>query len=164
MIRWLLSIVLLLAAGCDQVTPQNAYPLTGDAIRVEAGRALPAGVGFNGVIYLDIVNPTEVADRLLAVTSPVATAVELHESSEENGVVRMRPRPEGIEVPAESVVTLATGGKHIMLVNLQQPLVSGEFFEATLRFENAGEITVSISVLHVDGSELEMDHSHKESK
>ncbi len=164
MIRWFLLIVLLLSAGCDRATPQNAYPLTGNAIRIEAARALSAQATFNGVVYLDIINPTETADRLLAASTAVASSVELHESSQENGVMRMRPRPEGFEIPAQSVVGLVTGGKHMMLVNLHAALISGETFELTLVFQNAGEIVVPVSVFHGDGSEMKMDHSLAESK
>ena len=47
--------------------------------------------------------------------------------------------------PGESVA-LEPGGYHIMLINLQQPLVDGEKFPMTLRFEHAGTVDVEIAI------------------
>lgn len=86
------------------------------------------------------------ADRLVGATSPWAPTVELHETINDGGVMKMRPVPGGFEVPATGSLELKPGGKHIMLIGLNKPLVNGEEIEITLRFEKGGEITVKVPV------------------
>lgn len=152
----LLLFLILGMAGCAKDAPQ----FTGDALRVESARALPAEPGFNGVVYLEVINPTQEADRLLSVSSSVAEIAQFHESSQEDGVMRMRPRPDGFTIAPETMISLETGGKHIMLVNLQQPLRAGETFQITLTFEQAGEMVVPVSVLSMNEDNVKMDHNH----
>jgi copper(I)-binding protein len=105
-------------------------------------RATP-GHAENGVAYLTIVSPT--ADRLTAVSSPVAKKAELHTMSMGGGVMKMRPLT-AIDIPAGQAVTLNPGGMHIMLLGLTQPLHQGQSFPLTLSFDHAGprEVTVLI--------------------
>ncbi|HWY24232.1 MAG TPA: copper chaperone PCu(A)C [Nevskia sp.] len=58
-------------------------------------------------------------------------SVELHQMSMENGMMQMRPL-HGLDVPAHGGVTLADGGKHLMLMNPRHPFKAGD--SATLVF------------------------------
>ena len=71
--------------------------------------------------------------------------VQLHTVEESDGVASMRP-VEGVDVPAGKTVVLAPQGTHIMLMGLAQPLVAGETFPLTLRFEKAGELGITVVV------------------
>jgi copper(I)-binding protein len=62
--------------------------------------------------------------KLVAVTSPVAKMVEIHETKEEGGVMKMRAR-EAIDLPAGKAVALAPGGFHVMLMGVGAPLKVG---------------------------------------
>lgn len=115
--------------------------------------------GGNGAVYFMVMNNTAQADRLVAVESDVAAAAELHESVEENNVIRMEPRPDGFDLPAGGSVTLAPGGKHVMLVNLKAPLVEGESFTLTLRFQHAPAISVTVPIV-APGSAPGGEHQH----
>jgi copper(I)-binding protein len=53
---------------------------------------------------------------------------------------------DAIELPAGTTVMLAPGGLHIMFVDLVQPLAEGTDVDVTLRFEKAGETTMSVPV------------------
>jgi periplasmic copper chaperone A len=105
-------------------------------------RATP-GKATTGAAYVTIQSPT--ADRLVAVSSPVAKKAELHTMSMSGMVMKMRPAA-GIDVPAGQAVTLAPGGLHIMLMGLAKPLQSGQSFPLTLTFEKAGTRTVNVAV------------------
>ena len=102
-----------------------------------------SGHAENGAAYLTIVSPT--ADRLTAVSSPVAKKVELHTMSMEGGVMRMRPLA-AIDIPAGQTVTLSPGGMHIMLLGLTQPLREGQSFPLTLSFDHAGPRQVTVAM------------------
>ncbi len=64
--------------------------------------------------YCDMVNAGPEDAVLVAVSTPIASSVEIHESRDEAGMVRMR-RLERIVVPARSTVRLRPGGRHLML-------------------------------------------------
>jgi hypothetical protein len=84
-------------------------------------------------------------DRLIAGSTTVSSAVELHTMSMEGDVMRMRQVP-AIEVPAGGTVELKPGGLHVMFMGLKQPLKAGDTFPLTLRFEKAGEVKVDVKV------------------
>ena len=99
-----------------------------------------------GAAYLTLSNAGTAADRLIAATSPVAERVELHTHTiDAQGVARMR-QVDAIEVEAGAEVALAPGGLHIMLIGLTQPLAPDTTFPLTLRFADAGEVTVEVAV------------------
>ena len=105
----------------------------------------PAAQGHNGVIYLGIENRGAADDRLVAVSTPLATKVEFHQSTMEEGIHRME-QVESIVVPAGGTVELAPGGLHIMLIGLKAPLVAGESFPMTLVFVRGGRIEVEVKI------------------
>ena len=84
-------------------------------------------------------------DTLLSASAEVAKAVELHLMSMEGDVMRMR-QVQAIALPAGKTVELKPGGLHIMLMGLKAPLRAGDSFPLKLKFEKAGEVTVSMTV------------------
>jgi copper(I)-binding protein len=68
---------------------------------------------------------------LIAVASPVAARTELHNTTLEDGVMKMRPI-EKLELPGGRAVKLAPGGVHIMLIDLKQTLKPGDKVPITL--------------------------------
>lgn len=63
-------------------------------------------------------------------------SVELHQMSMEGGMMQMRPL-KGLDVPAHGSVTLADGGKHLMLMNPKHPFQAGD--SSLLNFHCGGE-------------------------
>lgn len=142
-----LALLAVLAAACNGASPVSGSDLVISDIWA---RESPA-VGGNGAIFMQIENTGKADDALVAASSGVSSAVELHETQMENDVMRMRPVPgQRIEIPAGSQVTLQPGGLHIMLIDLKQPLVAGDSFDITLRFENMGERTLTVAVRALD--------------
>jgi periplasmic copper chaperone A len=58
----------------------------------------------------------------------------------------MRELVGGLPLPAGETVMLAPGGYHIMLIDLVEPLETGDEFELTLDFENADDVTLNVEV------------------
>lgn len=98
-----------------------------------------------GVAYFTITNNTGADDALVAASTPAAARVEMHETSIEDGMARMRPLTE-IAVPRAGRVAVAPGGIHLMLVDLVQPLEAGSRVPLVLEFRTAGKMTVELSV------------------
>lgn len=144
--------VLLLGQSCG-----NGGEASG-GLRVERAEVgLMPGEG-PAVAYVTVSNGGE-GDRLVAVETPLAAQAELHESLDEDGVVKMVARPEGFEVPAGGILTLEPGGKHIMLFEPRRDLVADGHVALTLQFEHGGTREVQATVLQVGGGGHEgMDH------
>lgn len=109
------------------------------------GQGSPAMQG-TGAAYMVIRNAGAEDDRLTGGTTMVAEAVEVHEVVDEEGLMKMSPRPEGLVIPAGGEATMAPGGYHLMLIGLTEDLTNGMTFEITLSFEQAGEVTVPVTV------------------
>lgn len=108
-------------------------------------RATPASAQVAGG-YVEIRNAGYSPDRLVGATVEVAGRVEIHEMSVVDGVMRMRPLPNGLIIPGGRTVTLAPGGYHFMFMELRRPLAQGERIKGTLIFERSGSIDVQFDV------------------
>lgn len=111
--------------------------------------------GGNGAVYLTVVNGREIALQLVAATSPAAATVEIHETIEDDGVMRMVHHPEGFAIAPMSRLELRPGGKHIMLVDLTDALAVGDTIDLTLTFEEEGgaqaTMGLTVPVMEPDG-------------
>lgn len=121
-------------------------------------RATPGGAKIAGG-YLRITNNGNAADRLINVVSAGADRVEIHEMSMTDGVMKMRPLPDGLTVKPGETVELKPGGFHMMFMDIKQPLKQGDTLKATLTFEKAGKLDVSFDV-NAMGATSEPSHKH----
>lgn len=153
----LLTLPLLLTAGggvATAATPTFSSSLNHHAIILAAD---PAGItvdkpwarpsiGTAGMsaAYFTITDGGP-ADRLVGVSTPIAGSADIHESLEENGVMKMRGVA-GVALEPGKPVTFRPGGYHVMLMGLKQPLKAGDSFPLTLRFEHAAPLTVNVTV------------------
>ena len=116
-------------------------------IRVDGAwaRATP-GAAKTGAVYLSITNTGKTADRLIAVSTPVAAQAETHTMKMENGIMEMRPLGP-VTIEPGKTFAFVPNGNHIMLVGLKAPLKEGNTLPLTLTFDHAGtrEVTVSIA-------------------
>jgi periplasmic copper chaperone A len=103
-----------------------------------------AGSTTTAAAYFTVTNKGE-PDHLVSVSTPIAATAELHETINDNGVMKMRPVPP-IALETDKPVTLRPGGYHVMLTRLVSPLKVGDSFPLTLTFEHAQPITVTVNV------------------
>lgn len=94
--------------------------------------------------YLTLVNDGDTEFVIDKVASDDFGAIEIHEMSMQDGVMRMRRLPT-LRVPAHGRVELKPGGLHLMMFRPQRALPAGSEIELRLRAAN-DEITVSIEV------------------
>jgi len=143
-----------------------AVPLAGFA---QQPAAQPPGIGIDhvwsraalagheGAVYLTITD-TGPADTLTGAETPVAAMAHLHESLDDNGVMKMRPVA-SLPIEPGKPVTLAPRGYHIMLTDLKQPLKEGDTFPITLIFAKAGQVTATATVAKAGAATMPgMDH------
>ena len=114
------------------------------AINKPWSRATPKGA-LMGVGYMAIKNNGTTPDRLIGGSVDVADHFELHVTTIENGIARMRELSD-IEIKPGQVIEFKPGGSHVMFVNLKHPLSKGEHINGTLVFEHAGKVQIEYSV------------------
>ena len=129
----------------------GALTITHPWLRAVPGSKVGAG-------YLTITNAGSSGDRLLGGPLTGAARLEVHASSTEGGVARMRPVEGGLEIKPHQSVTLAPGGYHLMLMDLNGSFVDGELVPGTLQFENAGAVPVEFEAQPV-GAQPPARHS-----
>ena len=95
--------------------------------------------------YLEVTNTGKTADRLVSAASPNATRVEIHQSSMDGGIMRMKALPQGVEIPAGGTVRLAPGGLHLMLMGPNKAFLEGDRIPLTLTFARAGKVAVQLA-------------------
>ena len=96
--------------------------------------------------FMTIVNTGNTADRLVSVTSAAAAEVQIHHTSMDGGVMRMRQLSDGLEIPAAGRVELKPRGLHLMFMQLKAPLDVVSSFPVQLQFEKAGTLTAQFKV------------------
>ncbi len=140
-VRWagVALVAALIVSGCVPLSSETG-------ITVQNPWSRQALDGNNGAAFMTIKNNSAQDDRLVSATSSIAETVEIHETIEENGVMRMVHQPDGFPLPAGATLELKPGGKHIMLIGLKQMLKPGETYSLTLNFEKAAPFTLEVPV------------------
>jgi len=111
-----------------------------------------------GGAFVKIKN-TGTADKLIAVSSPVAKEMQLHTMSMEGNVMKMR-EVKAIDIPANGAVELQPGGFHLMLIDLKSQLKAGDEIPVKLKFEKAGEVEVKFHVKDMRPAHGQPGHDH----
>jgi copper(I)-binding protein len=95
---------------------------------------------------MKITNKGSTPDRLIGGSSEAAPKFEVHETTTEHGVAKMRLLERGIEIKPGETVELKPGSFHVMFVGLKSPFAKGDRVKATLEFEKAGKVEVTLDV------------------
>ncbi len=132
------------APAADETTA--LIPARGEDFEIVDGWA-PATPGAATVAagYLTISNGTAETDRLIGASSTKAGRVEIHEMTMDGDMMQMRA-VNGVDVPAETSVSLIPGGLHLMFLEVTAPFEDGESVPLTLTFERAGVIETTLTV------------------
>ena len=103
----------------------------------------------NAAVFMTISSGT--ADRLLGASADVARKTDLMTMRNAGGAMGM-DYLKSIDVPAGSPVSLNPSGLHVWLADLKRPLRAGESFTLNLKFKNAGDRQVVVSVIKRAGA------------
>lgn len=147
--RRLLAVWMVLLLAAAPSWSAAAQEARGSAIEIERAWTRATGpTAQTAVAYVAVRNRGAAPDRLVSASSPEARAVEMHETTMEGGVMRMRPVEGGIVVPPGGLVRLEPdgGGVHLMLVGPTRAFARGERVPLTLTFERAGGVQVEMTV------------------
>jgi len=134
---------LVLCAGALHAPPVAAQPVTVKDAWVRA----PAPGQNVAAAYMELTSRGNM--ELIGVASPVAARAELHSTTVEQGVMKMRPTSK-IELPSGKPVKLAPGGLHVMLIDLKQPLKPGAKVPLALTVQRADLASRSVFAVQAE--------------
>lgn len=140
--RKTLVAVLALALVAGACGDDDAAPSV-----TEAWARASAMVQNAGALYMTIEGGSaDAAVTDVSVPSDVARMSMLHETAmNDEGAMSMSMVPQ-IEVPAGGSVSLEPGGFHVMMMDLVDPLETGQTFDVTVTFSDGTEVVVTAEV------------------
>ena len=146
MSRCMKAVLLAAVLALSAAIPAAAHEYKAGDLVIGHPWSRPAGAGMNGAGYMTLTNAGSEPDILMAVETPAAAKVEIHEGAVSGGVMRMARLKHGLTIPAKGSVALAPGGYHLMMLKLTRPFVVGDKVPATLVFQHAGRLNVVFTV------------------
>lgn len=152
------TLASLLCLSGLLLSPLSALAAVTDSISIENGfvREVPPGQP-NSAAFMTIKNSDFADHKVVNARSPVANVVELHTHTHEGGMMKMRQIPD-IGLPAGGESVLKPGGLHVMLIDLKQPLKSGDMIPVELEFEDGSRKALSLPVQPVTPMGRMMQH------
>ena len=136
-VAYALLCVALIACGEDR--PEGSGIAVRDAwIREPPPRSPAAG-------YLTIEHRSDKSVELVGAETAAAERTEIHLMEHKDGRMTMR-KAESLTIPAEGNVELKSGGTHLMLMDLRQPLKAGAEVELVLRFGDGTQKRLAMPV------------------
>ncbi len=150
---WAHDLPILVAGHADTVqsiaspaarTTRPSVSLLELAIAPAVVAAAPDGM--SGALYLTILNGTDRADTLHAVSVIGSGAAALHVTATSAGSARMQ-HVSWLEIPARSRFDMRPGGAHVMLDAGSQRIEAGHAAVVELHFARRGRVTVPATVV-----------------
>jgi len=143
--RFLIAVATLCCAGtaaaAQAAPPADCLPQwQAGWVRLPPNPAMGMAAGF-GVFA----NPCAQSLAVVSASSPAFGDVSLHESTQVDGVNRMR-EVERLPLPAGGKAILAPGGLHLMLMEPTQPLREGAAVPVTFVLADGRQVDATLQV------------------
>ena len=155
------ALIIAALSAALATSPALAHDYTVGSLKIDHpwARATPKGASVGGG-YMKITNTGTAPDRLVGGTTDISRRFEVHEMKMEDGVMKMRPVANGLEIKPGQTVSLDPSGYHVMFVGLNEQLMQGGHFKATLQFANAGKVDVDFTIEGIGAQTGGGDHDH----
>ncbi|GHH51305.1 copper chaperone PCu(A)C [[Pseudomonas] boreopolis] len=131
---------LLASSFAAHAAPQCLPRFEGGWIRLPANAAMPMSAGFGR-----FANACKAQAEVVSASSPAFGDVSLHETTQVDGVSRMR-EVEALPLPAGGKAELRPGGLHLMLMQAKQPLREGERLPVAFKLRDGREVLGELEV------------------
>ncbi|MCF1453475.1 copper chaperone PCu(A)C [Agrobacterium vitis] len=141
-----------MAAQGDMAAPAQAITATLGSLKISGGylKAMIPGQPVGGG-FVTINNTGSVEDKLIAISSPRAMRVELHEMVMQGTIMKMRKIPDGFAIAPGATLQMEPGGYHLMFMGVQMPFKADQTVPVTLTFEKAGKLELAMPVVTIRG-------------
>ncbi len=148
------AAVAISLVGCAPAEPEADTSVTASAesVILVDGWVKTAESGMTAA-FGELVNPGDTDVTLLSVASPIAASVQLHETVEsDTGDMVMQQKQGGIVISAGGSHLLAPGSDHLMLMDLNAPIVAGDDVSFTLSFDDGSTLEVTVPAKDFSGA------------
>ena len=105
---------------------------------------LPASVPVRAG-YMTIHNPQSEAVSIVSLRSNAFAMIEIHQTIEQDGMMRME-QVTGLKIEPNSSVQLEPGGLHLMMMNPSEPTQAGDLLEIVVVLDDGSEQRVEMQV------------------
>ncbi|MCS6836145.1 MAG: copper chaperone PCu(A)C [Anaerolineae bacterium] len=108
--------------------------------------------------YMTITNTGDKPVRIVSASAEAAKVglTEIHETIMQGDVMRMNELAEGLLIDPGQTVELKPGGLHIMLMELQAPLMEGEAIALTLSLDDGSIVVLGLPIY----DKMALEHNH----
>jgi copper(I)-binding protein len=137
------GILLLAACVLGACNAKQDAPLV--ATDVIVYQSVPGSMMRAG--YLTLTNNSDATITIDQVTSPEFGSVEMHETTLEEGIARMRAMP-SLSIPAGKSAHFERGGKHLMLLQAAENIET-----VTLQFHSGSALLLSVIAVQNSASD-----------
>ena len=143
------GLALILIAACGAPVSEDVEIRNAHITEPISGRTVSLG-GFEIAAFKEDA-------VLIEVASSAADRIALHTMLNEDGVMKMRPLPDGLTIQAGQSITLGGGGPHLMVFDLRDDLVAGDKINLDVTYKQKDQIqTVTVeTVIQSLGDEIE---------
>ncbi len=148
--RLLIALVLLASAAAAA-----AQSLTAEQAWIRS--APPGAAMLAGYVRLHNAGSTEL--RIVEADSDAFGSIEIHETTHEDGMARMRRVPE-LTIAAGGSVELAPGGLHLMLMQPKRKLMLGDLVVIELVDADGEALPISFKVRSMSPESGHEHHEH----
>ncbi|MEG3084939.1 copper chaperone PCu(A)C [Sphingomonas sp. PB2P12] len=135
-IVFVLGVAAMALASCSQ---PKELSVDGAWVRLGAVTGRPAAAYFT-------VHGGPTSATLISVTTDVAIKSEMHETMAKDGVTSMAPLSR-VDIPANTDVAFAPGGRHVMLFNMNPGIKPADRVTLTFAFADGTRIINNATVV-----------------
>ena len=96
--------------------------------------------------YMTIHNPQTKAVSVVSLRSDAFASIEIHQTVEQDGMMRMEQLP-SLKIESNSSVQLEPGGLHLMMMNPSEPTQPGDLLEIIIVLDDGSEQKVKMQVI-----------------
>ena len=141
--KFFIFLITVIALYLLSSNPVEAHKYTkGDLIIIKPHFREPPPGALVVAGYVEIKNNGTKIEKLLNAKSNLSNQVEIHEMLMDDGVMRMRPITDGIEIDPGKSIKLEKGSYHLMFIEPKNAIKEGESYKVTLIFKNQGVVEI----------------------
>jgi len=149
--RWLASGALILHATLWAFAAQSQPATLDGDVKVEnAWTRATTPDNRTAAVYFTMRNTGQRQIDLIGVRTDRASIETLHQTTTDTkGVSRMSAKAE-LRIDPGDAVSFEPGGMHVMLIDVEKPLIEGEILPLRLKFYDGDDLTIDVPILAPD--------------
>jgi copper(I)-binding protein len=148
---FIMLLIAILILGCEtkkteEHEAEETKPVLSGKLEIKNPWIRAAAKGMNTAFFFEVVNGTDKPDTIYGALSDLAEITEVHETFRTDDDRMGMREVEALEIKSGETLQFKPRSYHVMLIKLKNDLPLGSEGSVTLKFKNAGEISVTAEV------------------